>query len=900
MRTVKGLGSFLSTNVSACGFTAAALLASTAAVPAYAQSTGIVVNPGFETGDFSGWTTQGGTVGSTSFPIDENWFTGPSTFATIRSAGEVDAITGIPAVFAGNYSARINDSHNDNSATALRQTITGYNANKLYYAWNAVLQPSHGENDSPAFLIKVTDKTTNTVITNITYSAYTAQNATSFFRDTGTGWVTSDWKVEDIDTTAGHDYEMLFVGVDCPYGGHAGYVYVDAFGGVVPTPNEGIDFDPNTDVVRGASFLIGGNKNIDDAVNDALSGLNAGTLNPVFDGGILHIDQVPGGPLTVAFSVTDLGGVVDTNGNDVEFAGGITGTGILTKIGNGTWMLSGINLVNGGVVVNQGGLNVAGTLSTLVLNVNAGGTLGGRGSIIAAVNINSGGVISPGNSPGTLTIIGSPLVMNAGSLYRAEIDGRVYSAAGGAGSYDRVALTTGATFTAGGTVTPILRGITGAANNTFTPVLGDKFRIVDGGVVSGAFAAVTQPSTGLAANTRFDVLYNPTSIDLVVTPGSFATLGTTAGWRTNAIAAGAGLDAVRPAAGSRAGTLQALFNGLYGYDAAAYGASLEQLSGEIHAEAMTVARDAAADTTKLALSAASTMVGREDCVEGPESETKCLEPTHRPALWTQLYYEKSRYKSDARAARFANEQRGFAVGVHLINAPETRVGVGARYSDNELENTIGSRADANGFTLFGYASHDFGPLTVSGTAGWGTTDVHSTRTQALTTGVSTATARYEVHTVNAALEARYNLQLGNAVIRPLAGLSYERLKVKTGQELNPSAPAAALTLPRVTRSTTRTKLGAEAAIGLGAISLVANGAWQHVIDGSTTLVRPVTLGPASWQVSSVGLKKDSYEFGAGVQAALGARTSLRLEYAGVRDGRSYRSDQGFLRLAHAF
>ena len=81
----------------------------------------------------------------------------------------------------------------------------------------------------------MTDKTANRVVTNIGYSAYTAQNV-PFFRTAGR-FVTSDWKVEDIDTVAGHDYEMLFIGIDCPYGGHAGYVYLDGFGSILPPPS---------------------------------------------------------------------------------------------------------------------------------------------------------------------------------------------------------------------------------------------------------------------------------------------------------------------------------------------------------------------------------------------------------------------------------------------------------------------------------------------------------------------------------------------------------------------------------------------------------------------------------------------------------------------------------------
>lgn len=878
----------------------AGLMASAAATPALAQT---VVNPGFESGDFTGWTTEQGTVGSTSFPIDESWFTSsPASRATIRNAGEIDSITGIPSVFAGQHSARINDSVNDYSAVALRQTVTGYNSNKLYYAWNAVLEPSHGENDSPAFLIKVTDKTSNTIITNISYSAYTAQNASSFFRDTGNGYVTSDWKVEDIDTVAGHDYEMLFIGVDCPYGGHAGYVYVDAFGNAVPTPNAGIDFDPNTDVVKGASFLIGGNSNIDDAINDTLSGLIAGTLNPVFDGGTLHINQVPGGPLTVAFTVSDLGGVVDTNGNDVEFAGGVTGTGILTKIGDGTWMLSGINLINGGVVVNQGGLNVAGTLSTLVLNVNAGGRLGGRGSIVAAVNINSGGILAPGNSPGTLTIIGSPLVMNSGSTYQAEIDGRTYSSAGGAGSYDRIVLTTGATFTAGGTLAPILRGISAPANNTFTPVLGDRFKIVDGGTVTGAFATVTQPTSGLSANTRFDVLYNPTSIELVTTPGSLATLGTTSGWKTNAIAAGAGLDAVRPAAGTRNGTLQTLFNGLYGYDATGYRDALQQLSGEIYTHGMAVAGKSSQATVGMALDEASSAIA-VNCDENRDGkdEARCTEDRNRPAIWTRLFYEKGNLDADAISAGFESEEYGFAAGVHVINRANTRIGLGGRYSETDIKSTIGSTAKLRGHTLFLYASHDFGPVTLNGLAGYGTTDADNKRTQTLITGSSVSTSSSKMETLNLALEAKGRFSLGNRItLRPVLGITHQSMTGKAVVELN-SNPQLALLLPETKWDVTRSKAGATIDFALGnSFTLSAGGTWSHALDGSNTAVRRVTLGTAAWNVSSVGIKDDTYEFGAGIAGMIGANTKVRLDYTGFRDGGSYSADRVMLGVSHAF
>ena len=882
--------------------TIAVLLASACAVPAYAAGNP-VINPGFESGDFVGWTTEGGYTNGVSFPVDENLYKGnPAQFATIRQAGEIDPITGLPSVFAGNFSARLNDEVNDDSITALSQNILNYNASKLYFAWDAVLEPSHGENDSPAFLIKVTDKSTNTVVTNIGYSAYTAQNV-PFFRtvtdpNSGRVFVTSDWKVEDIDTVAGHDYEMLFIGIDCPYGGHAGYVYVDAFGNIVPTNNPDVTFNPTTDVTRGASFLlpIGGVTNI---LNQQLySGLLAGQVLPVFDGGTLQFDVNPNGPVTVAFSLTSLGGAIDTNGNDIELNGGLSGTGILTKIGNGTLMLSNINTINGGVAVNQGGLNVNGVLSTLVLNMNAGSTLFGHGQIVGAVNLNQGSVLAPGGSPGTLTVIGAPVIMNAGSTYAADIDGRVYDAAGGAGTYDRIALMTGATFTAGGTLAPNLRTISGGATNTFTPVLGDRFTIVAGGPVDGAFATVTQP-TGLSANTRFDLLYNPTSIDMVVTPGSFATLGGTAGWQKNAISVGAALDVVRPAAGSPTGTLQPLFNSIYGSTASGYRTAFQQLSGEVHAEMLAVARESAANTTNLVINASLTMIGREGCASDNQDPAKCLEPTRRPALWTQVFYEKSEVDTDGIASSYENKQKGFAVGMHLINNPDTRIGVGGRYSEHEFQNVAGSLASGSGYSLFAYAAHDFGPLSVAGTFGWGNTSVHTRRAQSLLAGSSSPSADYGIDTINAAIEARYNLRMGNIALRPVVGLEYEQVVGDSFVEGNSASPVL-LSANRSKQDTTSTRLGLDAAIGLGPVTLVANGAWKHVIDGNPTMMRAINLGPATWTASSVKLKGDSFQFGGGLLVRVGARTSVRLEYAGVRNGSGYQSNQGFLRIAHAF
>jgi fibronectin-binding autotransporter adhesin len=111
------------------------------------------------------------------------------------------------------------------------------------------------------------------------------------------------------------------------------------------------------------------------------------------------------GSLAGAGAVT-LGSATLTTGNDntsSTFSGVISGTGGLTKIGNGILTLTGSNASTGATTVNAGGLVVNGRVASNV-TVN-GGVVSGIGSLGGLVT--NGGVLAPGNSIGTLTINGN-------------------------------------------------------------------------------------------------------------------------------------------------------------------------------------------------------------------------------------------------------------------------------------------------------------------------------------------------------------------------------------------------------------------------------------------------------------------------------------------------------------
>ena len=872
----------------------AALLATTAAMPAFADATGTFDNPGFETGDTSGWTTCGGYWNS-GWPVDETFCTGPANLATIMTSGTTDDVTGAPTVFAGNHSLRLNDQYGGQDLTALMQRVNGYNGNKIYYAWNAVLEPSHDATDSPSFVIKVVDKTTNTIVTNIAYSAYTAQNS-SIFRTAG-NFVTTDWKVEDVDVTSGHDYELVFVAIDCLYSGHGGYVYVDGFGNAIPSANEGVTFDPSKDVVKGSTILIPINNipDIDTALPFyTLTQLAASQVKPNFVGGTLQADGT--GPVANNFTVQSQGGTIDTNGNNVLFSGDFTGDGGLTKIGAGRLTLGGINTINGAFNVNAGTLTVIGALSNLAVNVNNGGTLSGNGTIVAPINVNNGGTLNPGFDIGALKVTGGNVTMNTGSKLVTELDGRTYNSAGGAGSYDRLVLSGGsAGFVAGGTISPVLRGIPGG-NNTLTTVLGDRFTVVTADSVTGQFASVLQPTAGMGANQRFDVFYNPKDVQLVVTPGSFATLGKADGWKLNGLAAATGLDAVRPAAGTRNGHLQSLFNGLYGMDAAQYRLAFQQMSGEMHAHNILMANVSSRETASTVLDAASTIAGCDGTdgkrAAGDGKRGACDDGRNHVAVWTRLSAQHQKAGDTPASYGFDANRYGFVSGINLLNSAETRVGLGGGYYETNADDPMGSSSRLREGTFFAYGSHDLGPVQLGATLGWSTTDAYTKRTMNLLTGTKLAAGAYNMETFYGSIEARMSVPVGsNAEIRPVAGLGFANTKAKASTESNGDANLA-LVLPEESWNTVHTKLGAEAAFGLGAkVQGVVFGNWQHQIGGDETASRLVRLGNASWRAASDSSNGDAFEFGAGLGMSISSRAKVKVEYRGVRDGERS-SDRG--------
>lgn len=223
----------------------AVLLAGLATLPATADT---FSNGGFENGNLSGWT-QGGGYWYGGWPLNPSSYLPGGANHTTTGVNTVvspgtDVISGLNKVYNGNYAVQVNNVVNDNSVSVISQTVTNYTDPNIYFAWQAVLQGSHGLTDSDNFTLILTDDTTNTVLYNVSYSSASAAGSSLFNTSSNpsySDWYYTAWQVENLDVSsfAGDTFTLTLLGSDCPYSGHAGYVYLDGFGGKPPVEDPG-------------------------------------------------------------------------------------------------------------------------------------------------------------------------------------------------------------------------------------------------------------------------------------------------------------------------------------------------------------------------------------------------------------------------------------------------------------------------------------------------------------------------------------------------------------------------------------------------------------------------------------------------------------------------------------
>jgi fibronectin-binding autotransporter adhesin len=192
------------------------------------------------------------------------------------------------------------------------------------------------------------------------------------------------------------------------------------FGGLISGSGAVEQVGSGTTVLTGINSYAGGTSILGGTLQVSADGnLGAAAGGLIFSNGTLRT--------TASFasarnaSLTGAGTISTDAGTVFALDGIISGVGGLTKTGAGILTLSGNNSYAGATNVNAGTLRINGDQSaaTGLVTVASGATLGGAGTIGGSVNILGGGILAPGNSPGTLNIDGD-LTLAGGSILNFE------------------------------------------------------------------------------------------------------------------------------------------------------------------------------------------------------------------------------------------------------------------------------------------------------------------------------------------------------------------------------------------------------------------------------------------------------------------------------------------------
>jgi len=633
-----------------------------------------------------------------------------------------------------------------------------------------------------------------------------------------------------------------------------------------------------TEELLGASLYTGGTTISGGATviagNQAALGSSQGPLN-LNDGAVQLQSNLDTGPLTVASG----GGAIGSNGFTTMVTGPVT-------IGGAFW-LSGPLQATGQVSINSGATAIDGELLAPSLQVAAGASLSGTGMIAAPAAI--AGTLAPGDDPGTLTFA-APVTLQAGATSIFDIDGT--GTGSGAGNYSRIVVLAPATYTAGGQLQPVLRGITGSATNRFSPKLGQSFAIVSApGGVLGSYSGLTQPA-GLAANTRFDVLYGPTTINLVTTPASYAAFAQSFLADPNESAIAQALDATRPLAGammaSQAGQPEgaamtasqaAVFEPLYPLNAAQLPLALNQLSPQIAADSVLVNRNGWLLANG---SIEDELRAERGLAAGSQSQSTRLASGR--TLWFSGIGQTANLDA-GQVPGFNSSLSGFIAGADMPVLPALTAGLAVGYENTSANTETAGKLSGDGVQLAAYADYRLGRAFRDAQIGG---SLYEAGTQQYLAASGVAVAGHNTgNAIGGAVTGGLDLTFGGWQAEPSLSLIeaaiHQNPYTETSGALGVSASAASM-------HSTQTLLGAalQRAIPVGKLALVPDVkiGWNHeYADTSASLTGGFagSSGPG-FLVQTASLGRNAAEIGAGANLVASRRVSLFVSYTGLISG----------------
>ena len=610
-----------------------------------------------------------------------------------------------------------------------------------------------------------------------------------------------------------------------------------------------------------------------------LTGANTYTGGTTISGGTLQLGN--GGTTgSIVGNVIDNGTLAFNRSDSVTFPGIISGMGDVVKLGTGTLTLPSINTYTGSTTVNTGSLIVDGSIASAQTLVNAGGFLGGHGTI--GGNLVNNGIVGQVNSPGTLTVSGN-YTQNAGGTLRIGVAGLA------PGQTDLLAV--GGHAAVAGTLQFVRLG-------SFNLQPGNQitFLTANNGV-SGTFGTVQNGIGGTGTIVQVQVISLPNSVVLEGTQGSFAQLS---GLTSNEGAVAKMLDSAR--GDPRAAPLFAFLNSQ----------PLSALPNDLNQIAPVQNTSFRATTVSHANAQISNLGGRMSAIRagltgftamgfglpggavsygeglqgenGPEGKAAPPAPAPAPQNRWGVFFtglgEFTDINSTPQAAGYNVNTGGFTAGVDYRLTSFLAVGLTAGYSHT------GINIDQNGGNI-DVNSGQFGLYTTAWTKGFyldaaisGGPDGYNSHRNALQ---GSANGNTSGPSFNVLAAVGYDWTHGALTIGPTASFQFGYVGLNEFSESGSQAP---LKFPNQNSESERTAFGAKATydwqVGHLHVLPQLSAAWQHEYgDTAYSIVANLASGAGnSFTVVGPQTGRDSLLIGAGVSVLLNDRVSTYIYYDG--------------------
>lgn len=518
----------------------------------------------------------------------------------------------------------------------------------------------------------------------------------------------------------------------------------------------------------------------------------------------------------------------------------VIATGNLAKEGlgqldfNASTEIAGTFSIREGVVYINSSLtaNETNNFATLMVNgtltspVYTSGFLGGSGHIIG--DVQNTGIVSPGNSTGTLTIDGN-YTHSSSAVYNVEI--------GANGKSDLLDIS-GKAMLNGGTVR------TSLSQALYTD--GFSWNILRaGGGVTGRFSSIQgQPNS---VTLDLGLITHSNGVDIQVKRTSYGTFGSTLGEQ----ATGVGLDMLVPLASNRGDAMESMLIGMdFGASAQQIGTVLTALSPEMYTSFISTAsqtaqgfakkmtsRSADVREVKRLLGELSATDTGTDSVASIDDENKEQIESLKGQGWAAWGHYDGNIADREKSRQYLGYSAtsgGVFVGLDRKILPELQIGasLGAVNSDLEWERSLDS-GDQGAILAGVYASYGVDGYYLESSLSYAMYNNEAKRTNPVNSSIRPVATDFDGKSWLASIGGGYDFLLGNWIIGPAASLGYIYVEMDDFQEYG--GDFLSMNVKSKSNSGFVTSLGVSAATLLHAGEMTflprLEVAWRHDTNG---------------------------------------------------------------------